>query len=605
MDKNIPMEKWKNLYNLAEKFKKISPWKKMGETDIFGVQNPLNHEIGYFTIIGGLGDIFGIIIYTGPEGYDSYLKIMSGEYSPEQPITLMNQKCIAITFDPKDYLEKQDIDLIKELGIKVKAGSLYPVFRNFTPGYYPWFLSSEEIDYATLALEQAIEITNRFEQTPDIFKKTPKKGYYLTRVPEKNKNILIWKDEWLKPEPFKKEYKTDVVIDDIRIQKLKKVIAKSNNIWEIDCFYSNEAVQEEKGKRPYFPRVTTILDHNSKNILNFLLVPPTEKYESKFIDEFISLIELLKIIPKEIHVEKDEQFILLEAVTQRLGIKLKKMKDLKLSHEFRDHMYNSSPEKDLEIIKELAADKNFQKVIENVFPNKNFKDILSELIPGMTPDKDLMEYLMNELNIHQNKSEKKQIKHNTVKYDTNKNPIYQIKITLNNISPPVWRRVLVHRDTNLHELHNIIQYVMGWDRYHLHEYDVNGQSYSEPDADVEYSEDERKVKLGQLGLRENNSFHYIYDFGDDWRHKITLEKKLPIEDDKRYPVCIAGKRACPPEDCGGPWGYTDFLEAIKNPEHEDHEEMMEWVGEDFDPEYFDIDEVNKYLVPKSKKKVKL
>ena len=109
------------------------------------------------------------------------------------------------------------------------------------------------------------------------------------------------------------------------------------------------------------------------------------------------------------------------------------------------------------------------------------------------------------------------------------------------------------------------------------------------------TEDERKVKLSQVVARGHKKFSYVYDFGDNWDHTILVEKVLPAEAGVRYPRCTAGKRACPPEDCGGAWGYVDFLDAIKNPKHEQHAGMLEWIGGEFDPEAFDIEAVNEGL----------
>lgn len=173
--------------------------------------------------------------------------------------------------------------------------------------------------------------------------------------------------------------------------------------------------------------------------------------------------------------------------------------------------------------------------------------------------------------------------------------VYQLKITLRDIKPPVWRRVQV-KDCTLAKLHSLIQTCMGWDGYHLHAFDIGGEQYSEPDPDgTMEAEDERKVKLSQVVAQGFKKFSYTYDFGDNWDHTIQVEKVLPAEAGVRYPCCIAGKRACPPEDCGGPWGYGDFLEAIQNPKHPEHADMVEWSGGEFDPEAFDIEAVNEEL----------
>lgn len=174
--------------------------------------------------------------------------------------------------------------------------------------------------------------------------------------------------------------------------------------------------------------------------------------------------------------------------------------------------------------------------------------------------------------------------------------IYQMKVTLEDIKPPIWRRIQVTSATSLYKFHKILQTVMGWSDYHLHEFIIDETHYGKPDPDYPFEvKNEKNMKLGQAVSEEGAKFTYIYDFGDYWRHKILVEKILLLEPDKHYPICIKGKRACPPEDCGGIYGYYEFLEAIQNPDHPEHDEMLEWVGGSFDPEAFDLDEINQKL----------
>jgi hypothetical protein len=174
--------------------------------------------------------------------------------------------------------------------------------------------------------------------------------------------------------------------------------------------------------------------------------------------------------------------------------------------------------------------------------------------------------------------------------------VYQIKVTLKGSKPPIWRRIQVLSDTTLARLHRILQRVMGWEGYHLYQFAVAGLEYSDPKVLEEMEgKDARRVTLGTVVQSEKAKFLYEYDFGDRWEHELLIEKILPRHEGKRYPLCLAGKRACPPEDCGGIWRYGDFLKAIRDPTHPEHEEMLEWVGEKFDPEVFDLDEVNREL----------
>ena len=174
--------------------------------------------------------------------------------------------------------------------------------------------------------------------------------------------------------------------------------------------------------------------------------------------------------------------------------------------------------------------------------------------------------------------------------------VYQIKISLIGAKPPIWRTILVPGNIGLAAFHDVIQLTMGWTDSHLHQFIANQVFYGTPDDDFELEmEDETQYKLSQLLTNEKESLIYEYDFGDSWEHKILLEKILPYDSKIVLPVCLKGKRACPPEDCGGIWGYEELLQTISNPKHPDHDEMLEWLGGEFDPEEFDLEEINEDL----------
>ncbi len=172
---------------------------------------------------------------------------------------------------------------------------------------------------------------------------------------------------------------------------------------------------------------------------------------------------------------------------------------------------------------------------------------------------------------------------------------FQLKITLEGSKPPIWRRVQI-ADCTLDVLHEVIQIAMGWENYHMHQFDWDGLCFSHPEAELDGDVyDETQVYLGQLVADGCKKLRYWYDFGDDWWHTIVIEKSIKPKPTDRFPTCLKGVGACPPEDCGGIWGYYDFLAAIRDPKHERHDELVEWAGDDFDPESFDLDEVNELL----------
>lgn len=177
------------------------------------------------------------------------------------------------------------------------------------------------------------------------------------------------------------------------------------------------------------------------------------------------------------------------------------------------------------------------------------------------------------------------------------NTVFQIKITLRDISPPIWRRIQT-KDCTLHELHVLIQISMGWEFDHLYNFTIGGVVYCAPEAMFNSkARDVGRARLSDVLPEENlrPRFLYHYDFGDDWLHQIIVEERFEPEDaTTHYPVCIAGERACPPEDCGGPWGYAHKLAAHQDPDYKWDDETLDWFA-DLDPERFDRDAVNASL----------
>ncbi len=178
---------------------------------------------------------------------------------------------------------------------------------------------------------------------------------------------------------------------------------------------------------------------------------------------------------------------------------------------------------------------------------------------------------------------------------------YQIKITLRGSKPPIWRRVIVPGGIMLDELHTVIQIAMGWEDDHLHMFRIGGQIFTgvgpggyEPEMG-NGELDEAEYRLCDLIDREKTKLSYQYDFGDSWEHTLVVEKILPKLSGSAKIVCLAGKGRCPPEDCGGIWGYYHLLEVLANPSHKEHAQMKDWTGGSIDPDEFDAAEASKSL----------
>jgi hypothetical protein len=183
-------------------------------------------------------------------------------------------------------------------------------------------------------------------------------------------------------------------------------------------------------------------------------------------------------------------------------------------------------------------------------------------------------------------------------------PIYQIKVTLKDFKPSIWRSIQVRSDATLGELHATIQIAMGWTNSRLHHFIVGktpnlrfigAPGPNEDGLGLMDEENEHEIAISRVLSATKTKITYEYDFGDSWEHEVALEKIMETEAGVHYPRCLAGENACPPEDVGGVWGYVNFLQAINNSEHEQHEFYLERVGGEFNPEEFDLKTVNKRL----------
>lgn len=176
--------------------------------------------------------------------------------------------------------------------------------------------------------------------------------------------------------------------------------------------------------------------------------------------------------------------------------------------------------------------------------------------------------------------------------------VHRVKVVLRGSKPPIWRRLEVPSDTTLQQLHHTIQQAFGWDGYHLWVFETHMGAYGIPDGELGHRSAASK-KLRVTAPRAGDRLSYTYDFGDDWEHDILVEAVTPAEPGAAYPRCLTGSRACPPEDCGGIWGYEELVEILGDPEHDEHDERLEWLGLDsadqFDPAAFDPAEVNSDL----------
>jgi uncharacterized protein DUF6930 len=324
---NIPhcsLSVWRNLYDAAMTFRDLACWDWMSDLDVFGVQNPDNGEIGYCCVLGQLGEFFGLVVYIGTEGLEQYRKVRSGKIRAGSPEFVGSQSCLSAWFGKKRDLDRSDLQVIKNLGLKYHGANAWPQFRALRIGYLPWYLSEDEARYLTLCLEQAREIALCVEKDPN-WLLPARKNHYLVRVPIRQTDGWGWESHSLKPALPSKPNVCPYPLDEIRLQRIKKTNQARQGAWEIDGIYIPTPVEGKD--RPFFPYSLLCADHESGFILGTVVAEPAT-WESEFPSSILDCVENHKLMPSVLWVRKEELRHLLEPLASCLGIKVQMAKRL-------------------------------------------------------------------------------------------------------------------------------------------------------------------------------------------------------------------------------------------------------------------------------------
>jgi hypothetical protein len=329
-------EEWAALYQAARAFYDTAPWEWMYDSDMFGLQNPESGEIDYCCVMGNLGEHYALGVYLGAEGLQGYNRIASGEFEAPDAAILHAQKCLMASFEDREYLQNEDRAVIKQLGLKFRGRNAWPLFRDYSPGYVPWFVTTSQARFLTHALQQALDVALRFRDDPGMLD-PPVEGQYLVRVPEQNAGGLAWSEQWMAPAPLDQAVAAVPQIDELRVQRVKQSVTTRQGIWEADFFFSPAPIQDNRGQRPYFPYMLMWVDRRSRMILPPEMVPAGQ-YQAAFQNQLLALIEQAHFMPQEIVVLQQEALELLDPIAKRLGIKLRRARRLDALEEVRASM---------------------------------------------------------------------------------------------------------------------------------------------------------------------------------------------------------------------------------------------------------------------------
>ena len=323
------LPEWRKLYESAMEFKKLGPWEWMHDSDIFGVKNPANGEIGYCCIMGNLGEHYALSVYLGTEGLEGYFSLLNNEGLEDPKTMILSQKFLMISFEDRKYLAKNDLDIIKNLGLKFRGRNSWPLFRSYIPGYQPWFLTADEAEFLNIAIEQAMDVAKRFEKDEDLLESVDNETY-LVRVAESS----VWKDKWLSPEAYSKP-KILPEPDEKPLEKLKN-LKPGKMILEVDYFYVEQGVRENN-ERPYYPNMLLWADHKTGLLLNFSL-EKSDQILTGFVDNFIKVCEILKFMPVFILFRRNDLLELFKPWAGSRGIRVELVNNLEAIDESRNFM---------------------------------------------------------------------------------------------------------------------------------------------------------------------------------------------------------------------------------------------------------------------------
>ncbi|RXT04095.1 plasmid pRiA4b ORF-3 family protein [Ammoniphilus sp. CFH 90114] len=326
------LEEWERLYHLALEWKQLKSWKWMSE-QLFGVIDTENGHTGYCCVMGGEGEMYGLVAYMGEEGLTSLLKTLSGDLEEDD---YYNVRSLILTLEDWEELDKEDLQLIEELNLPLRGRRHWPMFRSQSPGLYPWRLSREEVLFFTRVLEQALVMGQRVKAHPDLLL-PEREGEIFARQGKDSK----WEDATLSLVPQHQETSPLLLsVNELELKRMKKDFPLvKDHVLEFDFMYSPDPIREKRGDRPFYPYLALWVDHTDEFVLDFAILP-REGHEAAFLDKTLELIRKMEMVPQEIWVRKQEAYALLSPLASKLGVHLKVVDVLPALEEAADEMKN-------------------------------------------------------------------------------------------------------------------------------------------------------------------------------------------------------------------------------------------------------------------------
>ena len=319
---NPSIDAWSALYDESRKFKDLAPWTWMWDSDIFGLQDPVTREIGYCCVMGRKKEHYGMAVYLGTEGLENYLQVQSGLAERDSESAVHSMRCLTVSFEDRHFLDQEDLRMIQILGLKFKGKNTWPKFRSYQPGYYPWYLTCEEVIYLTLCLQHAGEIAMRFKHDSKLLHPL-EDGHYFVRRFQSGDSTHPWSDERYMPPPLTRMVRMTKQIRTDQLKRIKGFPHVEGSVWEIDLFPAPAKVGKA-GERPFIPVCILFVEQASNFIIHFHMATRRE-YLVELMEEFLTAIESAGFLPSEIQLKNVELLSFLEPLAQEFSINLKQV----------------------------------------------------------------------------------------------------------------------------------------------------------------------------------------------------------------------------------------------------------------------------------------
>jgi hypothetical protein len=549
----VPLNEWQALHDVADRVRQSEPWRTLTDTDLFALQDPATQQIGLVSVLGNLGEVYAIHLYLPPEGLLFWLQFFR-KGSPDPTFAEFKLRMLEVCFVPKKMLTASDLTLRQQLGLGAPKSRTngYAQFRSYRPRCLPWYLEAEEVRLLRIALAASLEFALRRDRGEepwliDDSDELPVLSLYCPTAEEpgawriSRERPKVPQDPWRAPPAGE-------IMDEVTIRRLPALPVR-NEIWQAGACFISAAVADRE--RPVHPVLGLVVNESGDEVLEPLL------------DDDLRLEPACTVLRAvaAAAIRRDGFPRLIRVATNEVRCALEMLREFcpRLTVELCDR---------LDFLHFVMADLQM-KMADSTEP---------ELATG-SPGGDSLPSKRSSAR----RPEK-----------APKTASYQLKVTLRHSTPPIWRRLVVSGDILLSELHHVLQISMGWFHSHLHDFRDRRNRYGDPKS-LQAVIDESETSLCQVAPRKGSRFVYTYDFGDTWEHEVLVEK-IDRDTVSTLPRCLGGRNACPPEDCGGVFGYLNLLESLADRNHPNHDEAREWVDEDFDPKRFDVAAVNSLLM---------